>query len=355
MLRALEIKNFTVFEEAKLEFSPGLNVVIGENGTGKSQLLKLGYVLMQTYTHFYAKKATGSTIEPGVEAKTFFPRQLNRLLEFVFHSEKVTNLVSHFTKNNLCEIRAFFDFDEHKCNVGFEFSSKNESGLILKGEYRFRTVSYGSPLFIPTKEILSIYSGFAAALRNRELEFDSTYLDLADALALTPLKGERLEQIKPIIKTLEKQMDGKVVVENGRFYISTDNQKLEMPLVAEGIRKIAMLAYLLMNGSLQKGTTLFWDEPETNLNPKMIRYLAETLVVLSSMGIQIVLATHSLFLLRELQIQLSLNPNVPAQFFALKREGKSVTVQQGNSIEDVDPIAALDADLEQSDRYLELT
>ena len=73
------------------------------------------------------------------------------------------------------------------------------------------------------------------------------------------------------------------------------------------------------------------------------------------MGIQIVLATHSLFLLRELQIQLSLTPTVQAQFFALKREGKSVTVQQGNSIDDVDPIAALDADLEQTDRYLELT
>ena len=349
MLRALEIKNFTVFEEAKLEFSPGLNVVIGENGTGKSHLLKLGYSMMQV------------SFESGVVG-LFGSEQdrITRQLRFVFHAEKLGNLISYRARNLKGEISIFFnrdfknstDFSFDSIDIGFNFEFQTR--LVSLRKFTAASIVI-RPVFIPTKEILSIYSGFAAALRNRELAFDSTYLDLADALALTPLKGERAEQVKPLIKTLEKQMDGKVVVENGRFYISTDNRKLEMPLVAEGIRKIAMLAYLLMNGSLQKGTTLFWDEPETNLNPKMIRHLAQTLVILSGMEIQIVLATHSLFLLRELQIQLSLNPNVPAQFFALKREGKSVTVQQGSSIEDVDPIAALDADLEQSDRYLELT
>jgi AAA15 family ATPase/GTPase len=346
MLRALEIKNFTVFEEAKLEFSPGLNVVIGENGTGKSHLLKLGYCMTQM----------GSESK-GFHADSDDVKQILNQFMAVFHFEDLSNLVSH--QKSSCEITSEFGTVRgEKPFIRFSFNSLPSKISVMELDsliISLRPDLSLRSLFIPTKEILSIYSGFAAALRNRELAFDITYLDLADALALTPLKGERAAQLKPLIETLEKQMDGKVVVENGRFYITTDNQKLEMPLVAEGIRKIAMLAYLLMNGSLQKGTTLFWDEPETNLNPKMIRHLAETLVILSNMGIQIVLATHSLFLLRELQIQLSLYPNVSAQFFALKREGKSVTVQQGNSIDDVDPIASLDADLEQSDRYLELT
>ena len=148
-------------------------------------------------------------------------------------------------------------------------------------------------------------------------------------------------------------MNGRVVVENERFYIATNQERLEMPLVAEGIRKIAMLTYLIMNGSIQKGSTLFWDEPESNLNPKMMVQLAETLVILSSWGIQIFIATHSLFLLRELKIQLTKQP-IPARFFALKPDKNSVTVNQGDSMEELDPIAALDADLEQSERYLEL-
>ncbi|MEN8216627.1 MAG: AAA family ATPase [Pseudomonadota bacterium] len=48
MLNSLDIKNFTVFADAKIEFSPGLNVLIGDNATGKSHLLKLGYSVMHS-------------------------------------------------------------------------------------------------------------------------------------------------------------------------------------------------------------------------------------------------------------------------------------------------------------------
>jgi len=44
-LNSLRLKNFTVFSELDITFSPGLNVIIGENATGKSHLLKLGYAL----------------------------------------------------------------------------------------------------------------------------------------------------------------------------------------------------------------------------------------------------------------------------------------------------------------------
>lgn len=41
---------------------------------------------------------------------------------------------------------------------------------------------------------------------------------------------------------------------------------MEMPLVAEGLRKVAMLARLIATGTLLEQGYLFWDEPETNLN-----------------------------------------------------------------------------------------
>ena len=46
MLERLGLKNFTVFQDEILTFSPGLNVVIGANGTGKSHLLKLAYSII---------------------------------------------------------------------------------------------------------------------------------------------------------------------------------------------------------------------------------------------------------------------------------------------------------------------
>jgi predicted ATP-binding protein involved in virulence len=46
MLKKLNIKNFTVFTDVQIEFSKGLNIVIGDNATGKSFMLKLGYSVM---------------------------------------------------------------------------------------------------------------------------------------------------------------------------------------------------------------------------------------------------------------------------------------------------------------------
>ena len=39
MLRELRIKNFAVIDEAALELGPGLNVLTGETGAGKSIIL----------------------------------------------------------------------------------------------------------------------------------------------------------------------------------------------------------------------------------------------------------------------------------------------------------------------------
>ena len=44
---------------------------------------------------------------------------------------------------------------------------------------------------------------------------------------------------------------------------------IEFTLLAEGLRKLGLLWLLIRNGSLKPGAVLFWDEPETNLNPKL--------------------------------------------------------------------------------------
>ncbi len=47
MLEALTLKNFTVFKDATIEFSPGSNVFIGANATGKTHAMKAAYALMR--------------------------------------------------------------------------------------------------------------------------------------------------------------------------------------------------------------------------------------------------------------------------------------------------------------------
>jgi len=45
MLNALTISDFTVFSSVEIQFG-GLNVIHGENGSGKTHLLKLAYSLV---------------------------------------------------------------------------------------------------------------------------------------------------------------------------------------------------------------------------------------------------------------------------------------------------------------------
>ena len=42
-IKRIKFQNYTVFEDQQMEFSPGINVIIGENGTGKTHLMKALY------------------------------------------------------------------------------------------------------------------------------------------------------------------------------------------------------------------------------------------------------------------------------------------------------------------------
>ena len=44
---------------------------------------------------------------------------------------------------------------------------------------------------------------------------------------------------------------------------------------------------LIQNGTLTEGSVLFWDEPETNLNPKLFGPVVEILLELQRQGVQI--------------------------------------------------------------------
>ena len=46
MLKKISVKNLTVFRELDLTCCSGLNVIVGENGMGKTHLLKVAYAVV---------------------------------------------------------------------------------------------------------------------------------------------------------------------------------------------------------------------------------------------------------------------------------------------------------------------
>jgi len=66
---------------------------------------------------------------------------------------------------------------------------------------------------------------------------------------------------------------------------------------------LGLLWVLVQNGTLLSGSVLFWDEPEANLNPQLLKTIVKILLELQRMGVQIFIATHDYVLLKEFDLQ----------------------------------------------------
>ena len=96
------------------------------------------------------------------------------------------------------------------------------------------------------------------------------------------------------------------------------------------------------------------DEPEANLNPRLIREVAKAILGICTAGVQVFVATHSLFLLREFEVLLECEfDQVEQRYFALHLSDDGVDVSQADKIGDVAPLLLLDEELNQSDRFVD--
>lgn len=324
-LAEVTLKNFTVFEDARFELAPGVNVLIGANATGKTHAMKAMYAALKAIAD--ARKTSPSYLDKlrGV----FLPEHdaLSRLLQRPGIEGRAAELSFTLAEG------AGFTIRIHELFSGAPVPTPVETPV--------------SALYIPSREVLSMFEGFIAAYQNRELSFDETFYDLCVALSALPLRGERAQQASPLLEPLEQILGGKTVLEGARFYVQPGSgERFEAHLVAEGLRKIAALAHLVANGSLAQGSVLFWDEPETNLNPRLIAQLADVLVGFAQKGVQVVLATHDYLLSHRLSL-LAEYGKVPAdtiRFFGLARAGTEapVRVSAGATLADLPENPILD-------------
>ncbi|HEX2572384.1 MAG TPA: AAA family ATPase [Polyangia bacterium] len=312
----LEVTNFTVFRgQRHFEFARGINVFIGENATGKSHLLKLLYAV---------EAAIWDQQTHGKQARNVKFGPLEAHLKGLFRVESLDALVSR----GCTKAGARVDW-EHGGRVAFTLGVEDVSPALSTSALAQR------PVFLPTREMLSVFPGFAETIRNRELEFDETYIHLADALNLPNLKGDALTRAKPLLAQVEDALGGREEEKGGRFYVTLDEETFEAHLVAEGLRKVATLARLIRNGRISKETVLLWDEPETNLNPVLMRKVVAVLLALARGGVQVFLASHDYLLTQTLSLEAEHpQPGLPPmRFIGLTRvRNGAVEVEQADTI-----------------------
>lgn len=362
MISKLHLKNFIAFTDLGIDFSPGINIVIGENGTGKTQLLKAILTLSGPET-------------VGDHADEQLAHKLCRLY--------------HPLSDQVGELRRGGERGEAMLSA--TFASGHEITAQFSGSATVVKVSTNaqgeaSPaIFIPTKEVLSLVRGLTAEqpdLPTIERIFDDGYLDLANQLAKEGASDlDAKVQLDPrfasIVPRLTNLIDGQYLLEKGRFifeagryvekdaatrskaqhaqmyqdstewkFVPASKQRLSCGMTAEGYRKIGVLQRLLSNGSLNPGTSgpLLWDEPESNLNPKLMKDLVLALLELARNGQQIILATHDYVLLKWFDLLTNKGQGDQVRFHVLSRDTDTGQVRR-DSMDDylaIEPNAIAD-------------
>lgn len=321
-IRKIFIKNITVFEDFELNFDEGVNVIIGENGTGKTHLLKYIYALTQ-----FIDKKDNTKIEI---AKEFFNTEPSNLVK---NNQENAKLEIIYSEDQKLTYKIIKDIESKKYNENISFNDY----INLK------------TLFIPAKDMISHSKGFLALNNKFNLPFDKTYIDIITNAELPEAK--QISKVhQNILDKLSKVIGGTVVYENDNFYIiKKDNKKIEFSLEAEGFRKLGLLYKLIRNGLIDKDTILLWDEPESNINPELIPLLVEILLDLQKEGVQIFIATHSYNLAKYFEVKK--NDNV--MFHNLYKTENGVKVQSDKYFGELENNAIIEADSRLLDDVIE--
>lgn len=284
----LSLKNFMLFDKFDAHWSENINIICGSNNMGKSILLKVMYSLLAAY-----RASDASESKDKVESR-FVDKLVN-----VFRSDDL--LVGRLARRKQGTTRAECNLEfDNETSVKVSFSNKAENHIDLSiSNFEAELDLQRTVVYFPPKEIISSTENFRVLYEDMHIAFEETYNDLAKLLARPLKKGPNAEEQNQVLDSLGKIMEGTIVQRNNKFYLNVSGKgEFEMGLVSEGYRKLATIVYLIRNGALNANSVLFWDEPETNMNPKMIRPLVEAIVTLAKLGVQVFIATHDYFFLQ---------------------------------------------------------
>jgi AAA15 family ATPase/GTPase len=331
MISNLQLSGFTNFGETSFDFSPGINIFIGQNGTGKTHILKCIAASLVACNDF---------IKSDSQAKDKLEGLIADKLKGFFKPEQLGRLVKRQQGRNSASVEIIAE--SQTLSYSFATNSKTSVKLVCS---TFN--SEIKSLYIPPREMFSSYEGFLSLIANREVSFDDTYVMLARSLDMPMLRGPRFSAVKDLIEPLETDLNIKVVKENGRFYIEDNSGKMEAHLVAEGLRKLASIMYLILNGEITHNTVLFWDEPEANLNPALIRTVAGFINLLANKGVQLFIASHDYLLTHLLSLHaeyrnISGIQSPAMKFFSLSKTDETVKLEEGNTLIELENNSILD-------------
>lgn len=344
----LSLENFSAFSEGSFSFSPGINVLLGENGSGKTHLMKLIYSCLYIKNSF-GLEYLGKRIVPE---KAAVANAIESKLMGVFRPAHLGRLATR-RQGKAGSVKIDLTFSDN-ASMAFGFGqTKKEARIDIRKTPGWQIHSENeltTPIFLPTKEVLSLFPGFGNLLKLYDVPFSEVYGDVVEQLQTPLQRGPATDLSKKLLKNFKDlKLNVSFDKNEQKFKVESLGKKLEATLTSEGIRKLAVLLYLIRNGTLSGNSVLFWDEPEANLNPKWTEPIIKFLFELANEGVQIFIATHDYLFIRllsleaEFQHKNKLTPDI--QFFNFivdKKDKNKVSFEKSGNIFDFEEVPILD-------------
>ena len=312
-INRIGIENFTVFDKFEMDFCNGINVFIGENGTGKTHLLKLLYALCEW-------KAGVST----EEADPTIAQKIQRCFQYVpFKDLASRNQISEQNKDT---IKLFSSVNNREKSYQiWDFSKNGQYECQSSGEQ-----DYLPSLFIPAKDMLT-HGGLEKDYIDRHLPLDITLIDILNKAGVSALKNLPDDKLS-ILTRISDIIGGKIIYKNDRYYTERpDGTIIDFAAEAEGYKKLGLIYRLIETGRLEKGSVLIWDEPESNLNPNLVPLLVDILLAFEKVGIQMFFATHDYFFSKFLEVRKQANTQI--MYHALYKRNHQVLKESQRDFE----------------------
>ena len=266
------------------------------------------------------KKVTGEFDSIKVHLNTI--RNLVERPDFYLGNEIekgfIDELKENFKVSKLAELKNFdttmeeeicFDFDKlgsiHISNERVKF--KITSNSIDEFQQLYNVVYLESPIYWKLKDSLDslrtrqkYYQILARQKKETLSGVPKHFYDLLDLLT-SKAKDENSLCDSPFNKKIKKAIGGDLTISpSGEILFKEKNSPRPVNLhsTALGITNLGLISLLLERGVISKGSYLFIDEPEVNLHPSWQKVMVETLFDLSKNGINVVIASHSIDMMK---------------------------------------------------------
>lgn len=267
-----------------------LNIIIGESGTGKTELLKHIHAVVNSQVPLdYADIFFGDNIKNKQVSSTFYP-----FSKFLPASDMTSRYDIELLKTLI-----------ERTNEKTKQSQKSQKTSVVRDLIEMIEKSIGGT-FILDEQHNIVFKRLHLSDRNIE---------------------EVLTSLNEITSAQQAFIDLLISL---KFY-EVNNSNFDV------VENVIML----------------FDLPETGLHPKQIRLMAHVLFELVNRDVikQLFVTTHSLFLMREFELlNAAQKQHLSKRFISLDNN----QIEQGNDLSDLNNVSILDENLAQADRYLNL-